>query len=145
MPDESNKYEQLATSLVTAMKSVFIEVVNKVTSWSQSPSHNNIPSEKLVYDSIANVSNDLSGKENTSNKISSWSSTPSNVKYPSELLVKNSLDAKANITDVPSNLSDLTNDAGYLTEHQTLSDIGGEVTVEKQQTAETGYSAQAVL
>ena len=35
--------------------------------------------------------------------------------------------------------------AQYLTSHQSLSDIGGEVTVEKQQTAETGYAHTYVV
>lgn len=52
---------------------------------------------------------------------------------------------KLDATDVPTALSDLTDDVGYLTEHQSLADIGGEVTVEKQQSAESGYAATYVV
>lgn len=75
---------------------------------------------------------DISGKENSSNKTSSWNSTTNNTRYPTEKLVKDSLDGKANsththtksqITDfptIPSKTSQLTNDSGFLTSHQSL-------------------------
>jgi len=97
----------------------------------------------------ATVSTALNTKENTSNKVSSWSSTVSNDNYPSEKLVKDSLDDKADKTEIPTATSDLTNDGdgdnAFLTSHQSLSDIGGEVSVEKQTTAETGYAATYVI
>lgn len=93
----------------------------------------------------ATVSTALNAKENSSNKVSSWSSTVSNNNYPSEKLVKESLDDKADKTEIPTATSDLTNDSGFLTSHQSLSDIGGEVLVEKQTTAETGYAATYVI
>ena len=64
---------------------------------------------------------DISGKEDSSNKVSSWSGTPSDNRYPSEKLVKDSLDNKANSSAIPTKVSDLTNDSGFLTSHQDIS------------------------
>ena len=64
---------------------------------------------------------DISGKEDSSNKVSSWSGTPSDSRYPSEKLVKDSLDNKANSSAIPTKVSDLTNDLGFLTSHQDIS------------------------
>ena len=133
---------------------------NKVSIWSGIPNDSRYPSEKLVKDSLdakANASSiptktsdltndsgfltqhqDISGKEDKSNKVSSWSSTTNNTRYPTEKLVKDSLDAKADSSAIPTKTSDLTNDSGFLTQHQSLD--SKTVTVEKQSTAETGYA-----
>lgn len=85
--------------------------------------------ESIVYPSVSAVKNYA---ENKSNKTSSWNSTTNDTRYPTEKLVKDSLDGKANsthnhtksqITDfpsIPSKTSDLTNDSGFLTQHQSL-------------------------
>ena len=157
-------------ALVTALINKFEEKANKVTSWSATVSDTNYPSEKLVKDSLdakqstsakvtswtATVSDDnypsekltkdtLDLKENASNKVDAWSATTTDVHYPTEKLVKDSLDLKADASSIPSKTSDLDNDSGFLTSHQSLSDIGGAVTVTKQDTAESGYAATYVI
>lgn len=113
------------------------------------------PIDSSLSDSSTNavqnstVTTALNGKEASSNKVTSWSAETTDAHYPSEKLVKDSLDSKLDATDLPTATSDLTNDGDgtnpFLTQHQSLSDIGGEVTVEKQQTAETGYIATYVV
>lgn len=89
----------------------------------------------------------LTGYEQTSNKVTSWSSTTTNGHYPSEKLVKDSLDNKISKSSTVGLVkNDGTIDTNtYLTSHQSLSDIGGAVTVEKQSTAETGYAQTYVV
>lgn len=159
-------------ALVAALTNKFEEKVNKVTSWSNTVSDTNYPSEKLVKDSLdakqdtsakktswsSTVSNDnypseklvkdsLDLKENAANKVSSWSAETTDVNYPTEKLVKDSLDLKLEAADLPTKTSDLTNDGDgtdpFLTEHQSLDSTI--VTVEKQATAETGYAATYVV
>ena len=64
----------------------------------------------------------LNNVEYTGNKVSSWSYYVTDTNYPSEKLVKDSLNLKADITALPTKTSDLTNDSGYLTSHQSLID-----------------------
>lgn len=80
------------------------------------------------FEEVSNKTNDLSG-DFSSDYVS----------YPTARAVNLELADKADIVDVPTKVSDLPNDAGYLTSHQSLSDVGGIVTVEEQGTAETGY------
>lgn len=54
-------------------------------------------------------------------------------------VIKEALDAKADTDDIPTKTSELTNDSGFLTSHQSLD--SKTVTVEKQATAESGYIA----
>lgn len=159
------------TSLVAAMDARFQSIANKVTSWSSTPSDDKYPSEKLVKDELDNkisksntvglvtnngtidtntylTSASVSGKEDVSNKITSWSTgTPSTEKYPAESLVKNALDNKISTSNTVGLVkNDGTIDTStYLTAHQSLSDVGGIVSVEKQTTAETGYAATYVI
>ena len=162
-------------ALVAAMDARFQSIANKVTAWGETPSDNKYPSEKLVKDSldtkeaVANkvtsfssttsddkypseklVKSSLDLKEDASNKVTSFASTNnlSDAKYPSEKLVKTELDKKLEASDLPTKTSDLTNDGPdgenpYLTAHQSLASTV--VTVEKQQTAETGYAATYVV
>lgn len=159
-------------ALVAALVNKFEEKANKVTSWSQTVSDTNYPSEKLVKDSLDNkqdtsakatswsatvsddnypseklVKDSLDLKENASNKVAAWSATPSDVNYPTEKLVKDALDDKLEAADLPTKTSDLTNDGDgenpFLTEHQSLD--SKTVTVEKQAQAETGYAATYVV
>lgn len=177
-------------TLKVKLDNIFQMISNKVTSWSQTPSNDKYPSEKLVKDNL-----DL--KENLSNKTNSitdsstntqypsakgvydlvsalsgggisdfyidtetdeivieangsggggggsvdivteWEQTLSDGKVPSEKLTKLSIDDKANInhthtknqiTDfptIPSKTSDLQNDSGFLTEHQSIKTVDG--------------------
>ena len=138
---------------------------NKVNVWSSIPNDSRYPSEKLVKDSLdqkANTSNiptstsqltndsgfltahqDITGKEDKTNKVVSWSPTTKDTNYPSEKLVKSSLDLKADASSIPTKTSDLTNDSGFLTQHQSLD--GKTVTVEKQSSAESGYAHTYVI
>lgn len=54
-------------------------------------------------------------------------------------VIKGALDSKADASSIPTKTSDLTNDSGFLTSHQSLD--SKTVTVEKQATAESGYIA----
>jgi hypothetical protein len=117
----------IKVDVVTPLKETFEQKSKKKSSWSQTPSDDNYPSEKLTKDS-------LDSKESSSNKVTSWSNTVSDSKYPSEKLTKDSLDGKldkaqisnkgknvvvdsttGNITfedkpTIPTKTSDLTND-----------------------------------
>lgn len=77
----------IKTDIVTPLKETFEQKSKKKSSWSQTPSDDNYPSEKLTKDT-------LDGKEDKSNKVTSWSGTTTNAHYPSEKLVKDSLDDK---------------------------------------------------
>lgn len=77
----------IKTDIVTPLKETFEQKSKKKSSWSQTPSDDNYPSEKLTKDSLDN-------KENSSNKVTSWSNTTTDGHYPSEKLVKDSLDNK---------------------------------------------------
>lgn len=54
-------------------------------------------------------------------------------------VIKEALDTKADTSSLPTKTSELTNDSGFLTTHQSLD--SKTVTVEKQATAESGYIA----
>ena len=58
---------------------------NRVRNWSNYPSNERYPSEKLVKDS-------LNDKEDKENKIIAWGETPSNTEYPSAKLVSDTLE-----------------------------------------------------
>ena len=89
---------------------------------------------------------DISGKEDKSNKVTSFSS-PTDTQYPSAKLVKDSLDTKANTSAIPTKVSDLTNDSGYLTSHQ---DISGKENISNKKTnlsdnSDTYYPTQKAV
>lgn len=63
-------------TLKVRLDSIFQLISNKVTSWSQTPSNDKYPSEKLVKDNL-----DL--KENLSNKTNSITDSSTNTQYPS--------------------------------------------------------------
>ncbi len=120
----------------------------------------------VVTDSNGNVTTeakvDISGKEDSSNKVTSMSGNSTNTQYPSAKAVYDALITKANSSDIPDSTSDLTNDSGFitissvptkvsdlqndsgfLTQHQSLD--GKTVTLEEQETAETGYLKTYVI
>lgn len=89
----------------------------------------------------------LSGYEQTSHKVASWSTTVSDTNYPTEKLVKNELDnkiSKSSTSGFVKNDGSIDTNT-YLTQHQSLSDIGGAVTITEQGTAETGYAKTYVI
>lgn len=63
-------------TLKVKLDNIFQMISNKVTSWSQTPSNDKYPSEKLVKDNL-----DL--KENLSNKTNSITDSSTNIQYPS--------------------------------------------------------------
>ena len=101
----------------------------------------------VVTDASGNITTeakvDISGKEDSSNKVTAMSSNSTDTQYPSAKAVYDSLVLKANSSDIPSKTSDLTNDSGYISQHQSLD--GTIVTLEEQTTAETGYLKTYVI
>lgn len=160
-------------AFINALKAKFELKGNKVTSWGQTTSDDKYPSEKLVKASLDDkisksataglvkndgtvdttsylTASDITGKEDTSNKVTSFAASTnelSDTKYPSEKLVKTALDEKISKS---STAGFVKNDGSidtttYLSSHQSLSDVGGVIDVEKQTTAETGYAATYVI
>lgn len=137
---------------------------NKVTTLSSASTDTQYPSAKVVYDELAEkadaddiptvvseltndagylVATDIAGKEDTTNKVTSLSSSSTDTQYPSAKVVYDGLAAKANSAD----LATVATSGSYddLSDKPTLDDLGGEVTVEKQATAESGYAATYVI
>ena len=81
---------------------------------------------KFSFDVVSNIKGD--GITEETDPI--WNAEK--VNYYTKTEVNSSLESKANKTEiptVPTNVSAFTNDAGYLTEHQTLKTINGETIV----------------
>lgn len=158
------------TAFINALKAKFEEKENKISEWGNSPTTTQYPSAKLVKDSLDEkislsqtaglvkndgtidtstylTATDIAGKEDASNKVDEWSSTTTDDHYPSEKLVKDSLDEKISKSQTAGLVkNDGTIDTTtYLSSHQSLSDVGGVIDVEKQTTAETGYAATYVI
>ena len=84
-------------------------------------------------DIVLEYTNGGGGGGSSADIVTEWEQVLSDEKIPSEKLVKNTIDTKANsththikteITDfptIPTKTSDLTNDSGFLTQHQSLS------------------------
>ena len=113
---------------------------NKVTSWGSTPSDTKYPSEKLVYDSFGNLNSYVDNTINS--KISQFGMSLSSVATTGSY---NDLKNKPNI---PSKTSDLTNDSGFLTQHQDISgkeDKSNKVTSISSSSTDTQYpSAKCV-
>ena len=62
-----------------------------------------------ISDWATAIASAIDGLEEIANKKASWSATPTTTNYPSEKLVKDSLDLKANLTDLPTIDSSLSN------------------------------------
>lgn len=88
------------------------------------------PTDKTKLDSISANANQVT----IDTALSGISTNPVQNK-----IIKEALDAKADTDDIPTKTSELTNDSGFLTTHQSLD--SKTVTVEKQATAESGYIA----
>lgn len=88
------------------------------------------PTDKTKLDSISANANQVT----IDTALSGISTNPVQNK-----IIKEALDTKADTDDIPTKTSELTNDSGFLTSHQSLD--SKTVTVEKQTTAESGYIA----
>ena len=88
------------------------------------------PTDKTKLDSISANANQVT----IDTALSGTSTNPVQNK-----VIKEALDAKADTSSLPTKTSELTNDSGFLTTHQSLD--SKTVTVEKQATAESGYIA----
>ena len=119
---------------VKAAKSHFGE---KVTNFSNTPSDSNYPSEKLVSDSLDNKID----KSSTSGLVKNDGTIDTNTYLTEHQSLTNYIQ-KSNTAGLVKN--DGTIDTNnYLTEHQSLD--GKTVTVEKQQTADSGYASTYVI
>lgn len=84
---------QKKIDIVTWLKNWFEQTSNKVTSWGNTPSNDNYPSEKLVKDSLDSKASidSVNRKEDKSNKVTSLSSSSTDTQYPSAKIVYDSL------------------------------------------------------
>lgn len=110
------------------------------------------------YNDLSNTPN-FNAKEDVANKINSLSGDSTNTQYPSAKAVYDSLLNKANRSELPSKVSDLTNDTGFITSANIptkvsaftndsgyLTDLSpANVTLEEQTTAEQGYLKTYVI
>ena len=143
---------------------------NKVASWSSTTTDAHYPSEKLVKSSLDNKVDKVSGKglstndyDNTAkNKVDNLKTVATSGSY-NDLTNKPTIPTVVNTIE-NGNSNAISSDAVYdalalkadnsslatvatsgsyndLTDKPTISDFGGVVTVEKKQTAETGYLA----
>ena len=90
------------------------------------PNNSNTPD--IIYGWTTSVTGytytkNISTLEETNNKTTSLSSSSTNTQYPSAKCVYDELSNKANSSDIPTKVSDLTNDAGYTTNTGTITSI----------------------
>lgn len=146
------------------VKAVKNEFGTRVTSWSSTTSDTNYPSEKLVKTELDNkidksqttglVKND--GTIDTTTYLSSLPShTHGNISNDGKIGTTSGLPV-ITTTGGAVTVGEFGTSSGqfaegnhthsqYLTSHQSLSDVGGVVTVEKQSTPETGYAHTYVI
>lgn len=119
--------------------------------------------DELAHSNLVNsITNDITSSvsqtyEEKNNKVITLSGASTDNQYPSAKVVYDELQLKQNISSafsgdyndlenkptLPSKTSDLTNDSGFLTQHQSLASTT--VTVEQQQTPEIGFAATYVV
>ena len=93
-----------AKAIFTWAGSLFVKLANKVTSWSAVPSNDNVPSEKLVKDSLDMKANIVGG-----NSISG------NQNFDSNTLFVDSVNHRVGVgTDTPANLRKKLNVSGNI-------------------------------
>lgn len=97
-------------TLKVKLDNIFQMISNKVTSWSNTPSDDNYPSEKLVKESLdGKISkSNISGLVKNDGTVDTTSYSTFDGNY-------NNLTNKPTIPTVPSNVSAFTNDSGYIT------------------------------
>lgn len=127
------------TAVVTALKNKFILKSNKVASWSSTTSDANVPSEKLVKDSLDEKIN----LSQTAGLVKNDGTIDTNV-YLTEHQDLSDYIEKSETVGLVKNDGTIDTTT-YLSQHQSLSDVGGVIDVEKQTTAETGYAATYVI
>lgn len=128
-----------------------------VTSWETTLSDTKVPSEKLTKNTLdtkqatlvsgTNIktinNNSLLGSGNIDIQgssvdiVTAWESTLSDTKVPSEKLTKNTIDG----LDIPTKISDLTNDSDFIETSSTTGLIKNDGTVMTSGTGSTNYSA----
>lgn len=89
--------DETKITLKVKVDNILQMISNKVTSWSNTPSDDNYPSEKLVKDSLDNKAS-----------IGDLSTVATTGSY-------NDLSNKPTIPTVPTNISSFNNDSGYIT------------------------------
>ena len=162
--DKSNKVTSLSSASTDeqypSAKLVYDELEGKADT-------GDIPTavSELTNDSGYLVANDIAGKEDSSNKVTSLSASSTDTQYPSAKAVYTGLAGKAasshshaiaDVTDLQDALDDKVDETDLatvattgsyddLTDKPTLSSLGGVVTVEKQASAESGFTATYVV
>lgn len=162
--DKSNKVTSISSASTDeqypSAKLVYDQLAGKANT-------SDIPTavSELDNDSGYLVASDITGKEDNTNKVTSLSASSTDVQYPSAKAVYDELQGKAasthnhGISDVTGlqtaldskiESADLatvatTGDYTDLINKPTISDLGGVVTVEKQSSAESGFSATYVV
>ncbi|MBQ9024846.1 MAG: hypothetical protein IJ104_00490 [Methanobrevibacter sp.] len=162
--DKSNKVTTLSSASTDdqypSAKLVYDELADKADTA-------DIPTavSELTNDSGYLVASDVSGKEDSSNKVTSLTASSTDTQYPSAKAVYDGLAGKAasshshaisDVTDLQdeldakadsSDLATVATSGSYadLSNKPTLSDLGGVVTVEKQATADSNYTATYVV
>lgn len=82
------------------------------------------------WEKIDSISIDISGKEDKSNKVTSLSAQSTNTEYPSAKAVYDELETKADTTDVPTAISDLTNDSDFIETSSTVGLVKNDGTID---------------
>lgn len=131
------------------------DITNKVTSIGSSSTDDEYPSALCVYDAIDNEATRISNIENSINDLGdmAFRDTLAEVAGSSDIidileqdgysLFSGDYDDLNNKPTIPSKTSQLTNDSGFLTSHQSLD--SKTVTVEKLATSESGYLSSYVV
>lgn len=131
------------------------DITNKVTSIGSSSTDDEYPSALCVYDAIDNEATRISNIEDSINDLGNMAfrDTLAEVAGSSDIidileqdgysLFSGDYDDLDNKPTIPSKTSQLTNDSGFLTSHQSLD--SKTVTVEKLATATSGYLSSYVV
>lgn len=159
--DINNKAQLVAEAIASVYEN---KQVNKKNNISGDFSDDNVsyPTVKAVKTELAKKQdissafsgsyNDLTNKPDLNQYIDETELNTALSSYTTSTALNNLLSGKSDtghthtkseITDFPTNVSEFTNDVGYLTSHQSLT--SKDVTVEKLTTAETGYIASYVV
>ena len=162
--DKSNKVTSISSASTDeqypSAKLVYDQLAGKAN-------NSDIPTavSELDNDSGYLVASDITGKEDTSNKVTTLSASSTDTQYASAKAVYDGLAGKADsshthaisdVTDLQTSLDAKVDEADLatvattgsyddLSDKPTLADLGGVVTVEKQATAETGFTATYIV